>query len=149
THGALIATVNNASDTTTAIHLSNVYIQYVHHITRTTDTGNIGGLFGNFQASTPQGIVMNHVYIDFKVNGVNGKGNNGGPIWGQGRGHIVMNDSVIRFVYITPSTAGPNGIDVGYISAPDTSFTGHNNLFISATSNFTGSWAAEEYVKVN
>lgn len=150
THGALIATVNNASDTTTAIHLSNVYIQYVHHITRTTDTGNIGGLFGNFQASTPQGIVMNHVYIDFKVNGVNGKGNNGGPIWGQGRGHVVMNDSVIRFVYITPSTVGPNGIDVGYItSAPDTSFTGHNNLFISATSNFTGSWAAEEYVKVN
>ena len=35
------------------------------------------------------------------------------------RGHVVMNDSVIRFVYITPSTAGPNGIDVGYItSAP-------------------------------
>ena len=66
---------------------------------------------------------------------------------GQGRGFVTSNDTVIKYEYISPSD-GPHGIDVGYItSAPNTSFSGSNNVFIATNGEeLTGTWNESDYI---
>ena len=86
-HAALIANFNNSTDTN--IYSSNQCLYSIYtRLLRTTDTKYWWYLW-NLCIKFSRWFNLNHVYLDVHVNGINGKANNGGAIWGQGR--VMLN----------------------------------------------------------
>lgn len=140
THAALIANFSDPNDTELSVRLTNVYLEYTHRITRATDTANIGVIFGNFVSNSLDGIILENVYINYSLISNTHRANNTAALYGQGRGHVTVNNSVIIFNFDSPA-GGVKGLDVGYFNEGfDATFTGSNNVFISPTETLNGTW---------
>jgi hypothetical protein len=149
THAALIAHYNNKDDQQISIQLEQVYIEYTHHVTRTTSAANTGGVFGTFVSSSVNGLMMNNVYLDVRIIG---SFDNAGAVVGQGSGHYTFNHVVTHFEFVR-GVAGnsTNGAEIGSIRSTDgiiSTFSGSNNIFMSPTSNQKGTWNNSEHAKV-
>lgn len=148
THASLIATFNDPNDTELSVTLRNVYIEYTHHVTRKTDTANTGAVFGTFVSNSPNGLILDNVYINATMLSDTNKMNNSAALIGQGRGHIQIDNSVIIFKFDS-ADGGINGVDIGYISGGfDPTIIGSNNIVIS-TANLNAEWPVGSYLKSN
>lgn len=93
TAACLFGEYNYSDDTSLEVIIDNTFINYRYEITRTTQTYNIGTIFGTFVSTSSKALTLNNVFIDMYVSGNFG---NAGGLIGQGCGTITLNNVVVH-----------------------------------------------------